>query len=148
MPKPAYLLDTNIVSDLVRRPAGRIRDCIAARGEKRVCTSIIVAAELRFGAAKKGSDRLSAQLETVLAALDILPFDEPADRCYGETRAALERAGTPIGANDLLIAAHALAHGLTLITANEAEFRRVPGLVVENWLNHGGEASAPPYIVE
>lgn len=80
MPKPAYLLDTNIVSDLVRRPAGRIRDCIAEHGEERVCTSIVVAAELRFGAAKKGSDRLTAQLETVLAALDILPFDEPADR--------------------------------------------------------------------
>ena len=138
MPKPAYLLDTTIVSDLVRRPAGRIRDCIAARGEGRVCTSIVVAAELRFGAAKKGSKRLTAQLETVLAALDILPFDEPADRRYGEIRAALERAGTPIGANDLLIAAHALAHGLILVTANEDEFRRVPGLVVENWLNHEG----------
>jgi tRNA(fMet)-specific endonuclease VapC len=148
MPKPAYLLDTNIVSDLVRRPAGRIRDCIAARGEKRVCTSIIVAAELRFGAANKGAERLTAQLETVLAALNILPFDEPADRCYGAIRAALERAGTPIGANDLLIAAHALAQGLTLVTANEAEFRRVPGLVVENWLSHGDEASAPPNIVE
>jgi tRNA(fMet)-specific endonuclease VapC len=148
MPKPAYLLDTNIVSDLVRRPAGRISDCIAARGEKRVCTSIVVAAELRFGAAKKGAERLTAQLETVLAALNILPFDEPADRCYGAIRAALERAGTPIGANDLLIAAHALAQGLTLVTANEAEFRRVPGLVVENWLSHGDEASAPPNIVD
>ncbi|AUB79610.1 type II toxin-antitoxin system VapC family toxin [Candidatus Thiodictyon syntrophicum] len=138
MPKPAYLLDTNIVSDLVRRPAGSIRDCIAARGEERVCTSIVVAAELRFGAAKKGSQRLTAQLKTVLTALDILPFDEPADRRYGEIRAALERAGTPIGTNDLLIAAHALAHGLILVTANEDEFRRVPGLVVENWLNHEG----------
>ena len=122
----------------MRRPGGRIRDCTAARGEGRVCTSIVVAAELRFGAAKKGSKRLTAQLETVLAALDILPFDEPADRRYGEIRAALERAGTPIGANDLLIAAHALAHGLILVTANEDEFRRVPGLVVENWLNHEG----------
>ena len=88
MPKPAYLLDTNIVSDLVRRPAGRIRDCIGARGEERVCTSIVVAAELRFGAAKKGSERLTAQLETVLTALDILPFDEPADRRYGCCRSA------------------------------------------------------------
>ena len=148
MPKPAYLLDTNIVSDLVCRPAGRIRDCIAERGEAQVCTSIIVAAELRFGAAKRGSKRLITQLETVLAALDVLPFDEPADRRYGEIRAVLERVGTPIGANDLLIAAHALSHGLTLVTANEDEFRRVPGLVVENWLNHGGEASAPPNIVE
>jgi tRNA(fMet)-specific endonuclease VapC len=142
MPKPAYLLDTNIVSDLVRRPAGRIRDGIAARGEERVCTSIIVAAELRFGAAKKGSERLTAQLETVLAALDILPFDEPADRRYGEIRRSLERVGTPIGANDLLIAAHALAYGLILVTANETEFRRVPGLVVENWLNEVAESAS------
>ncbi|MEY6431504.1 type II toxin-antitoxin system VapC family toxin [Thioalkalicoccus limnaeus] len=140
MPKPAYRLDTNIVSDLVRRPAGCIRDGIAARGDKRVCTSIIVAAELRFGAAKKGSERLTARLETVLAALDILPFDEPADRRYGEIRRLLERVGTSIGANDLLIAAHALAHGLILVTANETEFRRVPGLSLENWLSTGNKA--------
>jgi tRNA(fMet)-specific endonuclease VapC len=142
MSNPVYLLDTNIVSDLVRRPAGRIRDCIAERGEAQVCTSIVVAAELRFGAAKKGSRRLTDQLETVLAALDILPFDEPADRRYGEIRAALERAGTPIGANDLLIAAHALSHDLTLVTANEDEFRRVPGLIVENWLNEVAETES------
>lgn len=144
MPKPTYLLDTNIVSDLVRRPAGRIRDCIAERGEERVCTSIIVAAELRFGAAKKGSERLTVQLETVLAALEILPFDQPADRHYGKIREALERAGAPIGANDLLIAAHALALGLTLVTANETEFVRVPGLAVENWLSKGGGEHGAP----
>jgi tRNA(fMet)-specific endonuclease VapC len=146
MPKPAYLLDTNIFSDLVRRPGGHIRDCIAACGEERVCTSIIVAAELRFGAAKKGSKRLSAQLETLLSALEILPFDQPADRYYGEIRQALARVGTPIGANDLLIAAHALAQGLTLVTANESEFRRVPGLVVENWLSQERPTSEPPEI--
>jgi tRNA(fMet)-specific endonuclease VapC len=134
MAKPVYLLDTNVVSDLVRRPAGRVRDCVAERGEESVCTSIIVAAELRFGAVKKGSDRLTKQLETVLGALEVLPYLEPADRCYGDLRTALERAGTPIGANDLLIASHALSLGLTLVTHNEAEFRRVPGLSVENWL--------------
>ena len=78
---------------------------------------------------------MTAQLETVLAALDMLPLDQPADRHYGEIRQALERAGTPIGANDLIIAAHALARGLTLVTANGTEFRRVPGLRIENWLN-------------
>jgi tRNA(fMet)-specific endonuclease VapC len=148
MPKHAYLLDTNIVSDLVRQPTGRIRDCIAACGEERVCTSIIVAAELRFGAAKKGSVRLAHQLETVLAALDTLPFDEPADRRYGQIRYALERAGTPIGASDLLIAAQALADGLILVTANEDEFRRVPGLVVVNWLHDHGDTTALPHIGE
>lgn len=135
MSKPGYLLDTNILSDLVRRPAGRIRDCIAERGEDSVCTSIVVAAELRFGATKKGSARLSAQLEAVLDAFDILPFEEPADRRYADIRTALERAGTPIGANDMLIAAHALALGLILVTHNTGEFRRVAGLSVENWLD-------------
>jgi tRNA(fMet)-specific endonuclease VapC len=137
--KADYLLDTNILSDLVRHPAGRIRDCIAERGEESVCTSIIVAAELRFGAAKKGSERLTAQLETVLGALEILPFEAPADRVYGEIRTALERAGTPIGANDLLIAAHALALGLTLVTNNAGEFSRVSGLPVENWLKDAAQ---------
>jgi tRNA(fMet)-specific endonuclease VapC len=109
MATPTYLLDTNILSDLVRRPGGKVRDHIAEQGEGRVCTSIIVAAELRFGAAKKGSKRLTHQLEAVLGAIEILPYLEPADRCYGEIRSELERLGTPIGANDLLIASHALA---------------------------------------
>lgn len=135
MAKRTYLLDTNILSDLIRNPAGRIRACITERGEDRVCTSLIVVAELRFGALKKGSQRLSSQLDAVLGALEILPFEEPAERRYAEIRLALERAGTPIGGNDLLIAAHALALQLTLVTANEDEFRRVPGLTVENWLS-------------
>jgi tRNA(fMet)-specific endonuclease VapC len=134
MARPRYLLDTNIVSDLVRHPAGRIRDRITECGESSICTSIIVVAELRFGAAKKGSARLTKQLEAVLGALAILPFDEPADQKYAEIRTRLERAGTPIGGNDLLIAAHAIAHELVVVTGNEAEFRRVPGLTVENWL--------------
>jgi tRNA(fMet)-specific endonuclease VapC len=144
MAKPAYLLDTNILSDLVRHPAGRIRDRIAEHGEDSVCTSIVVAAELRFGAAKKGSERLTAQLETVLGALEILPFDEPADRHYADIRTALERAGTPIGANDLLIAAHALALGLRLVTDNTNEFHRVRGLTVENWLRARDADRNPP----
>ncbi len=99
-------------------------------GEETICTSLIVAAELRFGALKKGSKRLSAQLEAVMAALDILPLESPVDERYAELRMVLEGAGTPIGSNDMLIAAHTLALGLTLVTANEGEFRRVPGLAV------------------
>lgn len=106
-----YLLDTNIVSDLVRRPQGRIAEQIREVGEAQVCTSVIVAAELRYGAAKKGSERLTAQLDAVLEALDILPFETPADAVYGLVRARLGRAGQPIGANDLLVAAHAVAVG-------------------------------------
>jgi tRNA(fMet)-specific endonuclease VapC len=130
----SFLLDTNILSDLVRNPRGRITDHIARVGEEQVCTSIIVAAELRYGAAKKGSSRLAAQLEKILGALDVLPFEVPADTFYGALRARLEGAGQIIGANDLLIAAQALALGCVLVTDNEQEFSRVNGLRVENWL--------------
>lgn len=129
-----YLLDTNIVSDLVRRPQGRIAEQIREVGEAQVCTSVIVAAELRYGAAKKGSERLTTQLDAVLEALDILPFETPADAIYGLVRARLERAGQPIGANDLLIAAHAVAVGCALVTDNESEFGRIEGIRCENWL--------------
>ena len=128
------LLDTNIVSDLIRNPQGRAAQQIVQVGEAGVCTSVIVAAELRYGAAKKGSERLSIQLERVLEALEVLPFEGPADRIYGELRARLESAGTPIGGNDMLIAAHALAADCCIVTDNEREFSRVFGLTVVNWL--------------
>ncbi len=131
-----YLLDTNIVSDLVRNPQGRVAQHIRKIGEGQVCTSIIVAAELRYGAAKKQSARLTAQLQAVLGALEVLPLEAPADTTYGALRARLEKAGRPIGANDLLIAAQALALGYTLVTNNEKEFAQVKDLPRENWLRH------------
>jgi tRNA(fMet)-specific endonuclease VapC len=130
-----FLLDTNIVSDLVRHPHRRIAERIAEVGEENVCTSIIAAAELRYGAAKKASSRLSAQLEAVLCALDVLALEPPVDVFYGELRARLERAGQSIGANDLLIAAHALALDHAVVTNNEREFSRIDHLRVENWLS-------------
>ena len=129
-----FLLDTNIISDLVRNPTGPLADRIAEVGERGVYTSIIVAAELRFGAVKKGSRRLTLQLERILSALEIQSFETPADEAYAILRAQLEAAGTPIGGNDMLIAAHALAAGAILVTDNEREFARVRGLLVENWL--------------
>ena len=129
-----YLLDTNVVSDLVRNPQGKVAQRIRKVGEGEVCTSIIVAAELRYGAAKKGSPRLSSQLEVVLGVLEVLPFETPADAAYGLLRTRLEQAGTPIGANDLLIAAQTLALGYTIVTDNEKEFARVDDLLRENWL--------------
>jgi tRNA(fMet)-specific endonuclease VapC len=129
-----YLLDTNIVSDLVRNPRGRIAEHIRRVGEARVCTSIIVAAELRYGAAKKRSPRLTAQLEAVLGGLDVLPFEAPADVAYGLIRTRLEQAGKPIGGNDSLIAAHAVSLGHTIVTDNEVEFARIDSLAQENWL--------------
>jgi tRNA(fMet)-specific endonuclease VapC len=129
-----YLLDTNILSDLIRNPQGRVANAIRVVGETLVCTSIIVASELRFGAEEKGSPRLAAQLEAVLGAIDVLAFDVPGDATYGLIRTRLEQAGTPIGGNDLLIAAHALTLNCTLVTDNEREFARIDGLLLENWL--------------
>lgn len=129
-----YLLDTNIVSDLIRNPQGRVAQHIREVGEGLVCTSIIVAAGLRYGATKKASPRMTAQLEAVLGALEVLPFEAPADTTYGVLRARLELAGQPIGGNDLLIAAQVVALGLTLVTDNQREFARIHALPCENWL--------------
>lgn len=129
-----YLLDTNILSDLVKHPQGLVFQHIATVGEDRVCTSIIVACELRFGAAKSGSSRLTQQLEHILEVLPVLPLEPSAAQHYASIRTYLEQAGTPIGPNDLLIAAHALVCDLTLITANTREFERVPALKLDNWL--------------
>src|SRR4051812_9677447 len=128
------MLDTNILSDLIRNPQGRAARQIARVGENSVCTSIIVAAELRYGCAKSDSKKLRKAAEDVLGEIDVLPFEAPADANYGAIRAVLEAAGTPIGGNDLLIAAHAQALGAIIVTANLQEFRRVRGVKVENWL--------------
>jgi len=133
---PHYLLDTNILSDLVRHPQGAVAQGIARVGEHAVCTSIIVASELRFGAAKRIATRLTAQVEAIIAAIEVRPFDAPADHAYARLRLHLEQAGTPIGPNDMLIAAHALATESILVTANKGKFSRVPGLTVENWLEN------------
>lgn len=93
-----------------------------------------MAAELRYGAWKKGSPKLTRQLEAVLSVIPILPVEQPADKKYASLRTHLERAGTPIGPNDMFIAAHALSLDLILVTANVEEFSRVPKLLVENWL--------------
>lgn len=129
-----YLLDTNIISDLIRHPAGKAAQRIAEKGESAVCTSIVVACELRFGARKKGSALLTARVEDILSVIEVLALDADADRLYAEIRTELEASGAPIGPNDLLIAAHALALGLIMVTANTAEFSRIHDLPVENWL--------------
>ena len=131
---PLYSLDTNILSDLVRHPQGVVAKKIAVVEENEICISIIVAAELRFGAAKRNSARLSNQVETILAAMLVVPFDVPTDREYAKLRQLLESSGNSIGPNDLLIAAQARANGQILVTNNVREFTKVPSLQVENWL--------------
>ena len=136
-----HLLDTNILSALIRQPQGPVAATLARRGYGTVCTSIVLAAELRFGPRKLGSKALTDKVDDLLASLPVLSLDARADHIYAEIRLQLEQAGTPIGPNDLLIAAHALASGLTLVTDNAEEFGRVAGLQVENWLD--SPASAP-----
>ncbi len=128
-----YMLDTNIVSHFMRQPRGAVATRIEAIGKEAVFTSVIVAAELRFGISRSGSAALARRLEETLEALLVVPLEKPADAAYAEIRTYLERQGTPIGSNDLLIAAHAKALGTTLVTANTREFSRVPGLTIEDW---------------
>jgi tRNA(fMet)-specific endonuclease VapC len=132
-----YLLDTNIISHMMVNADG----IVAKRAERRMtspdtpelCTSIIVQCELAFGLKKRPSARLQAALNAQLASLIVLPLDEEVVAHYASLRTQLEALGTPIGPNDALIAAHALALDATLVSG-DAEFLRVPGLKVENWL--------------
>lgn len=127
------MLDTNVVSFVLRDPKGYALRRVAEFGDEGLAVSVIVAAELRFGVAKRGSAALARQIEAVLDELEVLPFEPPADREYARIRAALEGAGRPIGPNDLFIAAHAVALDATLVTANVDEFERVPGLRILKW---------------
>lgn len=91
-----YLLDTNIILDLVRHPQGLVFQCIATVGEDSVCTSIIVACELRFGAVKSGSSRLVQQVERILEVFPVLSLESPVDQHYVAIRTHLEQAGTQL----------------------------------------------------
>jgi tRNA(fMet)-specific endonuclease VapC len=131
----AYLLDTEVVSDLMKRPQGAAARRIAEVGFANVRTSKIVTAEIHFGiACVRDGRRLARTFDDLLEGLMVEPFGDKADILYGQIRARLETIGQLIGPMDLMIAAHALALGDTLVTGNERAFARVPGLRVENWL--------------
>ena len=127
------LLDTNICIYIINRRPAAVFERFAGLQMGDVGVSSITGAELSFGVAKSGSARNREALEKFLAPLEILAFGESAFRAYGPLRAQLERAGTPIGALDTLIAAHALSLGCTLVSNNLREFSRVPGLSLANW---------------
>lgn len=133
MQSPVFLLDTNVLSDLIRDPQGPVAARLGGLEPRAVCTSVVVACELRFGARRRNSPQLTRRVEQLLDVLTVLPLDAPADAHYADIRSTLEAAGTPIGGNDLLIAAHARARQLTLVTRNTREFTRVPGLQLEDW---------------
>jgi tRNA(fMet)-specific endonuclease VapC len=129
-----YMLDANIISDLVRHPGGRSAARLAQIEPDQVVTSVVVSAEVWFGVERRGSSDLEWKVSNVMRRISITEFAAPADRIHAAIRTALEKTGLLIGPNDLLIAAHALALGATLVTGNEREFSRVPGLKIENWL--------------
>lgn len=129
-----YLLDANIISSLVRQPTGAVYQKLKQVGFEAVCTSVIVAAEVHFGLAKKGSESLSNKVNSVLSYFDVIGMDPPAALHYAQIRLELERIGRLSGSNDLFIAAQARSLNLTLVTNNIGEFERVPGLKLEDWL--------------
>ncbi len=145
MSAPLYLLDTNIVSHMMVNAEGKAAlhamKLIAQDPSVRMCTSVVVHGELAFGLAKRPSSRLQKALDFQLESLLVLPLDAQVVPHYARLRASLETNGTPIGPNDALIAAHALALGAILVSA-DIEFERVPGLKVENWL--GAKPVPPP----
>jgi len=128
-----HLLDTNAISRLLKEPSGVTASRLARVGDDRVCTSIVVACELRFGVALRGSERLAMAVERVLEVVPVLSLDPPVAVHYASIRNVLQRQGTPMGPNDLLIAAHSRSLGLALVTENDREFRLVSELTVENW---------------
>lgn len=127
-------LDTNICSYILRRHPASMIERFADLNRKQLWLSAIVAAELRFGAAKLASDRFAASVEAWLAGFELRPWPTEASLAYTNIRVALERSGKPIGGMDLLIAAHAIAEDSVLITNNAREFLRVPSLAVEEWI--------------
>jgi tRNA(fMet)-specific endonuclease VapC len=129
-----YLLDTNIASDMIRHPQGRPARRHRVLGRASASVSIIVAAELRFGARKRADLDLTRRIEEFLGTVEVIPFGPPADALYADIRSDLESRGLGISANDLFIAAHTLALDRILVTDNERDFSRIDGLVIENWL--------------
>ncbi|MES2510493.1 MAG: PIN domain-containing protein [Pseudomonadota bacterium] len=138
MSGPLYLLDTNIVSHMMVNGAGmaarQAERVIAGNPSVQMCTSVVVHGELAFGLAKRPSARLQKALDVQLENLLVLPLDNEMVPHYARLRATLEADGQPMGANDLLIAAQALALDATLVSA-DAAFARIPGLKLENWLS-------------
>ena len=131
-----YLLDTNIISRAARDPRGRLASRMLETGEERLFTSVIVLAEIRYGLARNPEARARAQIEELVAALDVRDLPYAAAQHYGRVRHALERQGRPIGGNDYWIAAHALSDDAILVSNNVREFARVPGLSLVDWVGN------------
>jgi tRNA(fMet)-specific endonuclease VapC len=128
-----FMLDTNVISDIVRNPTGNSARRAMAEPDREFGISVIVAAEIRYGIAQNPSQRNAKAMTEVLSAVRVFPFEKESDVEYGNLRAAMSRAGKSLSQNDMLIAAHALALDATLVT-DDGAFVHVPGLKTENWL--------------
>ncbi len=128
----AYMLDTDISSYIIKRRPAQLAEKFIKHADS-LCVSVMTAAELRFGAQKAGRPQLVDLVEGFLERLAILDWTDGVSLHYARIRAALERAGKPIGGMDLLIAAHAISLGMTLVTNNLRHFSHVPGLKSEAW---------------
>lgn len=137
MQQDIYLLDTNILSDMMRNPLGvasqRFIEVITKSPDANLCTSVIVQCELLFGIRRRTHPRWQTHYQRVVESVNVLPLDADVCAPYAALRSLLEAQGQPIGPNDAMIAAHALAINATLVSG-DAEFLRVPGLRVQNWL--------------
>jgi tRNA(fMet)-specific endonuclease VapC len=129
-----YLLDTNICIYAINQRSEQIVKRLQSEGRSNLATSAMVAAELAFGVEKSSRPDTKDQLMLFLSGLQVLPWTDAAIWHYARHRRLLKEAGTPIGDMDLLIASHALAEGLTLVTNNTREFERIEGLKLENWV--------------
>lgn len=131
-----YLLDTNICSYILKNRPASVKVKFDQVGAEHLCISAVVLAELYYGAARHPkSVIIRKEIDDFVSRLVVMPWDEQAANHYGAIRATLEKAGTPIGAMDLLIAAHARSMGATLVTNNQREFERINGLTVQNWVS-------------
>lgn len=131
---PRYMLDTDTCSYVMKRTSPAVLRRLRTVPVADVCMSVVTKSELLYGVeVSPRRDQDAAALRAFLPYVEVLGFPDEAAAHYAEIRAALKKGGTPIGANDLFIAAHARCLGLTLVTNNTAEFGRVKGLRVENW---------------
>lgn len=129
-----YLLDTNICIYIAKNNPASVRERFARHGAGELAMSVITFGELRFGAEKsQAREKALTSLNQLQSAIQVALLPETAGEHYGQIRANLQKAGQPIGNNDLWIAAHALAEGWILVTNNEREFARIDGLEIENW---------------
>lgn len=133
MASPLYFLDTNTCIYIINKRPPHVAEVFRRHRIGDLAVSSVTVAELAFGVAKSNRPGTREALEEFLLDLVTVPYDDAAAWAYGEIRARLQVTGKPIGPLDLLIAAHALSADVTLVTNNKGEFRRVPGLRVENW---------------